>query len=112
MYPYMISAGYHERKLPLHRIAELISTNPAKYHGLYPQKGAISVGMDADFALVDLNLEKTVTTDILDSAQEYTPFEGLKLKGWPVMTILRGKKVYDYGKVLGNPTGKFLKRPL
>jgi dihydroorotase-like cyclic amidohydrolase len=52
MYPFMISAGYHERKIPLHRIAELISTNPAKAHALYPRKGAISVGMDADLLLI------------------------------------------------------------
>lgn len=112
MYPYMISIGYHQKNLPLHKIAELVSTNPAKYHALYPKKGAICIGMDADLALIDLNLEKKVTADILNSAQEYTPFEGLFLKGWPVMTILRGKKVYDHGKVFGEPIGKFLKRPL
>lgn len=112
MYPFMISEGYHKRGLPLHRIAELISTNPAKAHAVYPKKGSISVGADADLALVDLNAEKTVTTDMLNSAQEYTPFEGMKLKGWPVMTILRGVKVFEDGKTVGSPTGEYIKRPV
>jgi dihydropyrimidinase/allantoinase len=112
MYPFMISEGYHKRKLPLTKIAELISSNPAKAHAIYPKKGIISVGADADFALVDLNLEKTVTVDILNSAQEYTPFEGMKLKGWPIMTILRGKKAYENGKVIGESEGEYIKRPV
>jgi len=112
MYPFMISEGYHKRKLPLYKIAELISTNPAKAHAVYPKKGSIAVGADADIALIDLNAEKTVTTGILNSAQEYTPFEGMKLNGWPVMTILRGIKVFEAGKTVGLPTGEYIKRPV
>lgn len=112
MYPYMISEGHHKRGLPLHRIAELVATNPAKAHALYPTKGAISIGMDADLALIDLDMVKTVAVDMLNSAQEYTPFEGMELRGWPVMTMLRGNIVYQNGKTLGAPIGQYLKRPL
>lgn len=112
MYPFMISEGYHKRKLPLSRIAELVSTNPARAHACYPQKGSITIGADADFAIVDMDLERTVTADMLHSAQDYTPFEGFVLKGWPVRTILRGKTVYNNGDVIGEPQGQYLKRPL
>jgi len=111
MYPYMISAGHFDRHLPLHRIAELVSANPAKAHGLYPRKGEIAVGMDADFALVDLDMEKSVTADMLHSAQEYTPFEGMALRGWPIMTMLRGRTVFKDGQTVGAPGGVYLKRP-
>lgn len=112
MYPFMISEGYHKRGISLNKIAELISTNPAKSHAIYPKKGSISVGADADITIIDLNAEKTVTVDILNSAQEYTPFEGMKLKGWPVMTILRGNKVFENGNTVGSPKGEYIKRPV
>lgn len=111
MYPFMISEGYYKHNLPLWRIAELICENPAKCHAVYPKKGGIMVGADADFAIIDLNLEQEVTVPMLKSAQEYTPFEGMKLKGWPVMTILRGKKAYENGEIVGEPVGEFIKRP-
>lgn len=112
MYPVMISEGYHKRGLPLGRIAELLSTNPARAFACYPQKGSITVGADADLTLVDLEREQTITAEMLHSAQDYTPFEGFKLKGWPVGTILRGVTVYRDGDVIGHPQGRFLKRPL
>lgn len=112
MYPFMISEGFHKRGISLSRISQLVSTNPARSHACYPQKGHIAVGADADLAIVDLELEQEVKTDMLHSAQDYTPFEGMKLKGWPVRTILRGKTVYLNGAVVGTPGGQYLKRPL
>ncbi len=112
MYPFMISEGHHKRGVALERIAELLSTNPARAHACYPQKGSLMVGADADLALIDLEKEQTITTEILNSAQEYTPFEGMTLKGWPVQTILRGKTVYKDGHVVGDPQGEYLKRPI
>lgn len=112
MYPFMISEGYHKRGLSLSRIAELVSTNPSRAHACYPKKGCIAIGADADLTFVNLDLEKEVTADILHSAQDYTPFEGIVLKGWPVRTILRGRTVYLNGEIIGKPQGEFIKRPV
>jgi dihydropyrimidinase/allantoinase len=113
MFPILITEGYHKRGLPLHRIAELSSANPARYHNLYPKKGAIMVGSDADFAIVDINKEKEVTLDILYTAQDFSPEEGMKLKGWTEHTVLRGKVIFEKGKVIGKPgNGEFIRRPV
>lgn len=110
IYPFMISEGL-KHGLTLPRIAELVSSNPAKAHCAFPKKGSMEVGADADFAFIDLNKEKVVHAGEDFSAQEYTVFEGFKLKGWPVKTMLRGKIVYEDGKIIGEPTGKYVKRP-
>jgi len=112
LYPVMLSEGYHRRALPLVRIAELISANPAQKFGLYPKKGTIGIGSDADLTIVDIELEREVTTDLLLSAQDFTPFEGLKVKGWPTHTILRGHQVFTDGKVTGHKVGTYIKRPV
>jgi dihydroorotase-like cyclic amidohydrolase len=113
MFPILITEGYHKRGLPLQRIAELSSANPARYHNLYPRKGAIQVGSDADFAIVDIQAEKQVTLANLFTAQDFSPEEGMKLKGWPEYTVLRGKVIFEKGKVVGKPGyGRYLKRPV
>jgi dihydropyrimidinase len=91
---------------------DLVATNPARAYGLAPRKGAITVGADADLAVVDLDEAYPVTTERLLSAQEYTPFEGMELAGWPVRTILRGQTVFADGEPVGEPAGTYLKRPL
>jgi dihydroorotase-like cyclic amidohydrolase len=113
MFPVMITEGYFKRGLPLSRIAELVALEPAIAHNLFPKKGSIMVGGDADLCLLDLNEERTVTTEGLMSSQDYTPCEGVKLKGWAVTTILRGQVIYDHGRVTGKPGyGKYIKRPV
>jgi len=113
MFPILITEGYYKRDLPLHRIAELTSSNPARYHNVFPKKGAIAVGSDADFAIVDINEEKEVTLEDLHTAQDFSPEEGMKLKGWTKYTILRGQVIFEDGKITGNPGyGKFIKRPV
>ncbi|NOY55395.1 MAG: dihydroorotase family protein [Actinobacteria bacterium] len=112
LYPVLLSEGYHKRDIPLSRIVQIASTTSAKAYGLYPRKGTIAVGSDADFAIVDLDLEQTVTTGMLLSAQDHTPFAGVDVKGWPTTTILRGKVIYQDGKVMGPPIGRFIKRPV
>ncbi len=111
IYPFMVSEGYHKRKLPLHRVAELVSAQPARNFGLYPQKGTLAVGSDADLTVLDPNVEKPVTTDILLSAQNHTPFEGFPIKGWPTHTIRAGRLMYADGRVTGKADGRYLKRP-
>lgn len=112
LYPVLLSEGYHKRHIPLSRIVQIAATASAKAYNLYPRKGTIGIGSDADLALVDLGLEQTVTTEMLLSGQDHTPFEGVNLKGWPTTTILRGEVVYRDGKVIGPPGGEFVKRPV
>ncbi len=111
MFPVLVSEGYHKRGLSLTRIAELIALNPAVCHNLYPKKGSIMVGRDADLAIVDPEVEKEVSINLLKSAQDYSPFEGMRLKGWPTHTILRGRVIFEEGRVTGVPGfGVYLRR--
>ncbi len=112
LYPVMISEGYHRRGLPLERIAELVSLNPARAFALYPRKGTIAVGADADLTLIDLEREVVVTPELLHSAQDHTPFRGVRVRGWPVRTVLRGRTVFAGGQVAGPPQGRFIPRPI
>jgi dihydropyrimidinase/allantoinase len=112
LYPVLLSEGVHKRGLPLERVADLISTTPARRYGLYPKKGAIAVGSDADLALIDLNKEQVVTVENSHSAQDHTPFAGKSLKGWPVATVLRGQLAYKDGAAVGARRGAFIARPV
>jgi dihydroorotase-like cyclic amidohydrolase len=112
LYPVMVSEGYHRRGLSLHAIAELVSSRPARAYALHPWKGVIAVGSDADLALLDLEREETVSPALLHSDQDHTPFEGVRLRGWPRITMLRGRVVYRDGEVVEPASGEFLRRPL
>jgi dihydropyrimidinase/allantoinase len=72
----------------------------------------IAVGSDADLALLDLDREETVSPALLQSDQDHTPFEGVRVRGWPRATMLRGRVVYRDGEVVGPASGEFLRRPL
>jgi len=109
--PVLLGEGYHKRGLPLERIAELTSYNPARVYGLYPQKGDIRIGTDADLTLVILNRVKTVQAKDFEMFSDHLPCEGLEIKGWPVMTLVRGKMIMKDGNVVGNVGwGRFLAR--
>jgi dihydropyrimidinase/allantoinase len=113
LYPVLLSEGYHKRKLSLTRIAELAAANPAVNFGLYPRKGTLVVGGDADFAIVDLEKKQTVTTGLLQSAQDFTPFQGIEITGWPTEAVLRGQVVFSNGKIIARPgVGEYIKRPV
>lgn len=113
MFPVLITEGYHKRGMPLHRIAEVNSANPARYHNLYPKKGAVMVGSDADFAIVDIDVEKQITLENLYTAQEFSPELGMKYKGWTDITVLRGQIIFENGRIVGKPgDGQFIKRPV
>jgi len=113
MFPVLITEGYHKRGLSLERIAELTSLNPATYHNLYPKKGTITVGSDADLAIVDIDKARKVSMDILQTAQDFSPFVDMPLRGWVDCTILRGKVIFAGGKVVGKPGfGEYIKRPI
>jgi len=97
--------------IKLTRLAGMCSENPARIFGLYPKKGAVAVGSDADFTIVDMGAERTLRAEELHSMQRITPFEGFKAKGMPVYTIVRGEVVAERGEVSGGLNGKFT-RPL
>jgi dihydroorotase-like cyclic amidohydrolase len=111
IYPFILTEG-PKHGLSLQRCVELVATNPARAYGLGPRKGAIAVGADADLAIVDMGETHPVTTERLLSAQEYTPFEGMELTGWPVHTLLRGRTAFTQGEAVGEPAGTYLERPL
>ncbi|MEV0134484.1 dihydroorotase family protein [Dactylosporangium sp. NPDC050688] len=110
LYPILLSEGMHRRGLAPHRVAELVSANPARAYGLWPRKGSLLVGHDADLTVVDPDLEQEVSTDLLLSGQDHCPFAGRKVRGWPVATVLRGRIAYRDGAVVGDPRGTFLSR--
>lgn len=109
--PSMLYYGYHKGRLSLAEIQKLMSENAAKRYGLYPQKGTIQIGSDADFSVVDLDKEWTVEPSKLESKGKYSPLAGEKLKGKIYMTIVRGEIVYreDEGVIGKRGYGQFVK---
>ena len=91
------------RRISLERAVEIVSTKPAKLFGLYPRKGAIRVGADADMVAVDLNKEHVITDEEVLSKCGWTPYAGRKVRGLPVHTLVRGQFVFENGKVVGEP---------
>jgi dihydropyrimidinase len=111
LYPFMFSEGFKKRGLSLNRVVELVSTNPAKIFGCFPQKGTIAVGSDADIVIFDSNKKVTITKNLMHSDCDYTIWEGVEMDGYPVMTFSRGRKVFENGVFLGEKGwGKFVKR--
>jgi dihydropyrimidinase len=109
--PLLFSAGVHENKLSLEQFVAVTATNPARIYGLFPRKGAIAIGSDADLAIWDPAREVTVTADVLHDNMDYTPYEGRRVRGWPVCTISRGDIVCDLDGVYAEPgRGCFLPR--
>ncbi|MCJ7790414.1 MAG: amidohydrolase family protein, partial [Candidatus Atribacteria bacterium] len=109
--PTMLHYGYHSGKLNLTEIQKLMSENAAKRYGLFPQKGAIQVGSDAYFSVVDLYKEWTVEPSKLESKGKYSPLAGKTLRGKIYMTILRGEIVYkdDEGVIGEKGYGEMVK---
>lgn len=100
-----------ERNVSLQRFVDITSANAAKLLGLYPQKGAIQPGSDADIVLLDPNMEKTLTMDDLHADSDYSIWEGFTCLGYPVLTMLRGKVIVEQGNLVGSSTdGQWLKR--
>jgi allantoinase len=107
----MLLHAVNQGKLSLERLTRAYSEMPARLLGLYPRKGAIRVGADADLVMVDMEQEHTLSNDKIISKAGWTPFDGLRVKGRPVMTLLRGEVVAENGKVTAEPgTGRYLTR--
>jgi dihydropyrimidinase len=113
MLPVLLSHGVNQDRINIERVAEVTSYNTSRIFGMYPKKGTIQPGSDADLTIVDLDIEKKVTPELLQSHADYTIYDGHRLKGWPVMTLVRGRVVMEDGQVdskaLGH--GEFVPRP-
>src|SRR5713226_1659291 len=93
--------GVAKRGMSLERLAAVTSTNAAKILGLYPRKGLIAPGSDADLVLIDPAVRKRLAREDFH-VSDYSPWEGWDVQGWPVTTILRGKVIVDRGRLLGS----------
>lgn len=96
--PLLFSAGVQGGRIDLHQFAALTSTNHAKMYGLYPKKGVIAIGSDADIVVWDPNRTVTINRDILHDDMDYTPYEGIEVQGWPEYTISRGEIIFANGE--------------
>lgn len=111
MLPMYFSEGTGKRGLSLERFVATTSTNAARIFGLYPRKGVIQAGADADIAIWDPTAVAKVTVNEGFSKSDYTVYEGTKVTGWPVTTLRRGEIVFDRGQVLGAVgTGRLVSR--
>jgi dihydropyrimidinase len=114
MLPVLLSKGVNENRITMEQVAEITSYNTARIFGMYPNKGTIQLGSDADLTIVDLELQQKVTPDLLQSHSDYTIYDGWTLQGWPVLTMVRGEVIMENGSVnnesLGH--GKFVARPI
>ncbi|MCB8874838.1 dihydropyrimidinase [Acidisoma silvae] len=109
--PIIFSEGVSKGRIDLQTFVRLTSVNAAKLFGLYPRKGTIAPGADADLVLWDPTRRVTITNDLMQHAIDYTPYEGLEVIGWPQMTIARGRVVMQDGVVTAEPgSAKFLAR--
>src|SRR4029077_16659889 len=95
----------------VNRFVEMVATAPAKLFGLYPRKGTIAVGSDADLVIFDPHQEHVISAKTHHMRVDYSMFEGIKVKGMPRQVFSRGRLVIDKGRFVGRPgQGEFIKR--
>jgi len=115
--PVMLTEGVHKGKISLEKLVQVCCEKPARIFGLYPKKGAIGIGSDADLVIVDLDRTAKVTQNMIYSSAGWSIWEGKELKGWPVMTILRGNVIMEWPEgaprakiTTDRPGGRYLPR--
>lgn len=114
----MLSEGVNKGRVSIERLAQVASENPARIFGLYPQKGAILPGSDADLVVVDLQRRAKITKDLLHTITPWSIYEGWEVTGWPVMTIVRGNIVMEWPRDLSRArvtdvsAGRYVRRQL
>ena len=107
----LMLTGVNQGKTTLNRLVECMSENPAKLYGLYPKKGAIQVGTDADFVILNMEQEETICNENVISKCGWTPYAGMTVKGVPETVMVRGHIVFADGKVTGKAGfGEFVPR--
>jgi dihydroorotase len=95
-------------RLSLARLADLMCAGPARVYGVVG-KGRIAAGYDADFTLVDMKRTRTITNEWIVSPCGWTPFDGMRVTGWPVMTVLRGRMIMREDELIGEPSGALVR---
>ncbi|MCZ7663853.1 MAG: amidohydrolase family protein [Thermoleophilia bacterium] len=109
--PVLLHEGVNKRGVSIERIVEITSKNPAEIFGIYPKKGTIAVGSDADLVVVDLDKEQVVDADKIYSFADFSLYQGRTLKGWPVMTVKGGRVAVEDGNVVAEAgLGSFIRR--
>jgi len=107
--PLMMTEGVNKGRITVERLVELTSENPARIFGIYPQKGALSPGSDADIIIVDPNKEWVLSADNLKSHSDYSIYEGRAVKGKAIKTFVRGKLVAEDGEMVTEaPLGEYV----
>jgi len=111
MVPVMLSAGVNSGRLTIGQVAQVTSTNVAKAFGLYPMKGSLLPGSDADLMIVNLDREWTVHAADLASLQSFSVYEGMRLRGAVDVTVSRGEVICEDGRMAVGPgRGCFITR--
>jgi dihydropyrimidinase len=105
MLPMLFDAGVSAGRISLHRFVSLVSSGPARLFGVYPKKGSIAVGSDADLLVLDPALRRTVDGSAMQSRAGYSAYDGREVSGWPRFTISRGEVVLEDGQVVA-PAGR------
>ncbi len=109
--PLLFSEGVVKGRISINQFVAVTSTNPAKIYGLYPQKGTIAAGSDADLVLFDPHKKQRISHEMLHENVDYTPYEGMDVTGYPVMTIVRGQVVANDQSFVGAAGfGRFIER--
>jgi dihydropyrimidinase len=109
--PLIFSEGVLRNRLSLNRFVEVVAAAPARLMGLYPRKGTLASGSDGDLVLLDPDLEKTITPAHLFQNADYSPYEGVRVRGWPTLTMVRGRIVMDRGRLVAEKgCGHFIPR--
>jgi dihydropyrimidinase len=108
--PLLFSEGVLGGRIDINRFVQLTSTNAAKLYGLYPRKGTIAIGSDADLVIWDTGVPRTIRNVDLHHAADYTPYEGREVRAWPSVTMSRGVTVWCEGEFRGRAGhGQFLR---
>jgi dihydropyrimidinase len=111
--PILFSEGVSKGRIDINRFVQLTSTNHAKLYGMYPRKGTIAVGSDADIVLWDPNRKTTLSQERMHHGADYTPYEGFEVVGWPILTMVRGRVITRDGETIGAPgDGEYIRRDL
>jgi dihydropyrimidinase len=109
--PVLLTEGVRRGRVTLQQLVELTSYNAARLFGLYPRKGALEVGSDADLVIVDLDRQVKVDLGTLNSVVDFSPYEGYVAHGWAATTVAGGEVVYCDGEVVAErPRGRYLPR--
>jgi dihydropyrimidinase len=109
--PILFSEGVQKGRISINEFVALTSTNHAKAYGLYPRKGTIAIGADADITIWDPQRVVNISQSLMHHGTDYTPYEGIEVKGWPVSTMVRGKFVVRDGSLVGRSSyGSYIRR--